>query len=207
MKKRIFSIIMILMLVCSTICGCGNSSQVSQKQDSEPVQIDDFLDYVSLVVGSCDYVTGMFQILYSDNQYTYPESWAFLISGEEPIYKATNAGGNGAQCLTDAFIGKDYTRLTSSDVNTLAEYISAFRTAYATLETAQNDYKTTLKNLKNSDIDEELMNALEDLYIPLASYIELSLEPSGSIIEYSSNISKYSDEISEILKKIELYMP
>ena len=207
MKKSIISTIIIMVLACNMLCACGNSNQGLQKKELSAEEVDDFIDQIKYISGSCDYVCGMFQILYSSNYLTWEMGWDFLLSGQEPIYNATNAGGNGAQVLPEALLGVRYASMLSSDENQLAEYINTFRVAYSTLETAEDDYKETLKNFKQSNASEDLINALEELYVPLSSYIQLALKPNGTFDEHCINASKYSTEINEILKKVELYAP
>ncbi len=86
------------------------------------------------------------------------------------------------------------------------EYCQVYKTQYDELYGAKITLESQVKNFKkdyesNQQIITELVS---DLYVKTCSYADLVLNPTGSLITYTSDINDIKSEIKELKSKIEL---
>ena len=117
------------------------------------------------------------------------------------IYKKQNS-------KTDKFTGASYG--FNSDFNLSLSSLSLdsdVRSKKRELENMRNKVEILMKKLQNPPKSlQNSYNDLDKLYRSFISYVELAINPSGSLTSFTSNVNKSSSDFIESYSKLKLYI-
>lgn len=78
-----------------------------------------------------------------------------------------------------------------------------FKSLYSEIENANTLLSDKIKQLRAENNDN--VDMLSNLFVEVSTYADFCLNPSGSLISYTSNKSDYQTEITKLLKAADIY--
>jgi|SRR5690625_453665 len=194
--KRIFILILFLLLLVFT--GCGNKEKETEYGEDVNVAIEEILDNTSFAEGLLN---------------KYADLWSYSIESRGGISVEDAAkllDLSESTILT--YFTVDYNSSTiysgwQSNITSLQDYFKKSN-RLKRLEETSSEIKKQIKELKNPpESYKKVYDELLEMYTLEEEYIQMALNPSGSIVSFNEDRRQLSDDIISKHNKIEVLMP
>ena len=207
--KKFIALLMVVILGIS-LCACGESSQ-----DTKELYISEYnkiTDLSQTCESICDVVIDVWEIVGADSaaaclsyMANVPDDFeAFWDASETPMEK-----------LWQCEIAEEYGWLHNSSfgisLNTDAMEFHTickdYKNACIKAEELNNEIEADIKSLRNTygDKFESEFGTLNELYVEVSVFVDFSLNPSGSLISYTSDYKNYEQNIDKLSKAADIY--
>ena len=214
--KKLFIVLLALLCVCN-ICACNNNEKEKLLKEYDK-DYELLMDDINELSECCKFVSGdileVWYVVGVDNLATSFEIM-MTIESAEALGKTPDTRVFAGDMydifgydLSDMSIYEtvmDYGMRTGY-YQDVFDYCVVFREKYKEMVTLDESIEKKIKNFKDkyTGLDEKEMDAIIDYYLKVNSFVDFSLEPSGSLLDYSSDIQSYEKDLSELKTKAEL---